>query len=602
MNQQIDCMKNVCIKTGALLLLLVMAGISCKKLDETRPFDKFDELAVWSSKNNAMVFVNGTYGDVLGLYTNYVADEIWTNNIIASNGDAFTRDQITRDDDYGFNQFARIRRCNLIIEKAQASSMTEAEKAELVGHGKFLRAMTYYWLARRFGRVVYIDRVLTENEESYALPQTASIAETYSLIMKDIDDAITGLPETASTGIASKSAAYALKSEAALQAAAYTGEAGYYQQAIAAADAVINNGNHALQADYEGLFNEKQRFSTEVILGYYRDKSNTVVSSIDMDMQRAIPNVNNDDLNLRGATPLFKQDKVFENWGRYSPTQNLMDEYLAIDEADPAKAVKWDQTSQYLANITKRSSSYSDSAVISGDGSINSIIYNNRDKRLAASIVYDSTAWYGELVTTNRNGNLHRLIKGSLNSDCCTQITNAFFRKGIYTNIAPRPFFNVNTDYHWVIFRLGRVYLNKAEALLRQDKIAEAVQTLNITREFHGGLPPSTATTSVAAWTDYKRERRVELFKEKDYYWSLLRWGKYGGDANHGIAANGTIPELEQAPTFMEINADRRGYRIEVINFNQNDQRIFDETRRYLLPIQNSQIVRHGSLQQNPNW
>ncbi|KYP15364.1 RagB/SusD family nutrient uptake outer membrane protein [Flavihumibacter sp. CACIAM 22H1] len=595
-------MKKLFIKIGAVFFLLALLGISCKKLDETRPFDKFDELAVWSSKNNAMVFVNGAYAEVLNLYTNYVEDEVRTNNIIASNGDAFTRDQITRDDDYGFNQFSRIRRCNLIIEKAQTSNLTEAEKTELVGHGKFLRAMTYYWLARRFGRVVYVDRLLTESEENFSLPQTASIAETYTLLMKDINDAIAGLPETAPSGLASKAAAYALKSEVALQAAAYTGEASYYQQSIDAADAIIGSGKHALQADYEGIFNEKQRFSSEVILGYYRDKSNTVVSSIDWDMQRAIPNVNNDDLNLRGGTPLFKQDKVFENWGRYSPTQNLMDDYLAIDQADPTKAVKWDQTSQYQANITKRSSTYADSAVITGQGSINSVIYNNRDKRLAASIVYDSTAWYGELVTTNRNGNLHRLIKGSLNSDCCTQITNAFFRKGIYSNIAPRPFFNVNTDYHWVIFRLGRVYLNKAEALLRQGKIPEAVQTFNITREFHGGLPASTAVSAADAWTDYKRERRVELFKEKDYYWSLLRWGKYGGDANHGIAANGTIPELEEAPTFMEINANRNGYRVEVINFNQNDIRVFDETRRYLLPIQNSQIVRHGSLEQNPNW
>ena len=594
-------MKTTYSKIGIFLLLMLAVGVSCKKLDETRPFDKFDELAVWSSKNNAMVFVNGTYSDVLGLYTNYVADEVWTNNIIASDGNGFTRDQITRDDDYGFNQFGRIRRCNIIIEKAETSNLTPAEKAELVGHGKFLRAMTYFWLARRFGRVVYVDRVLTESEENFALPQTASPAETYTLIMKDIDDAIAGLPADASSGLATKTAAQALKSEVALQAAAYTGENAYYQQSIDAADAVINSGKHALQTDYEGIFNEKQRFSSEVILAFYRDKSNTVVSSM-VDMQEAIPNVNNDDLNLRGGTPLFKQDKVFENWGRYSPTQNLLDDYLAIDAADPTKAVKWDETSQYLANLSKRASSFKDSAVITGAGSVNSIIYNNWDKRLAASIVYDSTQWYGELVTTNRNGNLHRLIKGSLNSFCCTQITNTFFRKGIYSNVAPRPFFNVNTDYHWVIFRMGRVYLNKAEALLRQGKIAEAVQTLNITREFHGGLPPSTAASAAQAWTDYKRERRVELFKEKDYYWSLLRWGKYGGDANHGLPANSTIPELEDAPTFMEINTNRNGYRIEVINFNQNDVRVFDETRRYLLPIQNSQIIRHGTLQQNPNW
>jgi len=595
-------MRNIISKTVLGILLLLVVVVSCKKLDETNPFDKFPESEVWNSKSNAMVFVNGVYSSVLNLYTNYVADEVWTNNIIASDGLGFTREQISRDDDYGFNQFSIIRSCNLIIEKAGAAeTLSDADKTELKAHGKFLRAMTYYWLARRFGRVVWVDKVLTENEPTYSLPATADIAETYSLIMKDVEDAAADLPSEAKAGLGSKWAALALKSEVALQAAAYTGDASYYQKAVDAADAVIDGGKHFLEADYEGLFCERARFSPEIILATYRDKSNTVVSNI-TDMQLAIPNINNDDLRLRGATPLFKQDKVFEDWGKFSPTQNIMDEYLAIDAADPSKAVRWDQTSQYVNNITKRASSYVDSAEVTGAGSINSIIYNNRDKRLAASIVYDSTAWYGEMVTTNRTGNLHRLIKGSLNTGCCTQITNAYFRKGIYNNAAPRPFFNVNTDYHWVIFRLGRVYMNKAEALLRQNKIAEAVATLNVTRQFHGGLPSSIATTSALAWTDYKRERRVELFKEKDYYWSLLRWGKYGGDANEGVPAGGNIAELEKKPTFMEINANRSGYRVEEITHSQNSDRQFDETRRYLLPIQNSQIVRHGSLQQNPNW
>ncbi len=593
-------MKRYITKIVLALTVLSVCIYSCKQLDDTRPFDKFDETAVWSSKSNAMLFVNGVYSSVLGLYTNTVEDEVRTSNIIQSDGNAFTRESITRDDDYGFNQFSKIRSCNLIIEKANASAaLAEGDKVELVAHGKFLRAMTYYWLARRFGRVIWVDKVLTENETNYALPQTTNIAETYNLIMKDIDDAIAGLPASSPAGIATKASAYALKSEAALQAAAYTGDNTYYQKAIDAADAVIATGK-PLETDYEGMFNERARFSPEILLATYRDKSNTVVSSI-QDMQEAIPNVNNDDLRLRNATPLFKQDKVFEDWGKFSPTQNIIDEYLVIDAADPSKAVKWDQSSQFLKNVTKKPSAFLDSAIVTGAGSINSIMYDNRDKRLAASIVYDSTAWYGELVTTNRNGNLNRMIKGSLNSGCCTQITNAYFRKGIY-NVSPRPFYNTPVDYHWVIFRMGRVYLNKAEALLMQNKIADAVTTLNITRQGHGGLPPSTATTAEAAWKDYKRERRVELFKEKDYYWSLLRWGKYGGNANGGAAPGAKIAELLEKPTFMEINATRKGYRIEVLNFQLNDQRMFDETRRYLLPIQNSQIVRHGAMTQNPNW
>ena len=188
-------MKRYITKIVLILTVLCVGIYSCKQLDDTRPFDKFDETAVWSSKGNAMLFVNGVYSSVLGLYTNTVEDEVRTSNVIQSDGNAFTRESITRDDDYGFNQFSRIRSCNLIIEKATASTaLGDGDKAELVAHGKFLRAMTYYWLARRFGRVIWVEKVLTENETNYALPQTANIAETYNLIMKDIDDAIAGMP------------------------------------------------------------------------------------------------------------------------------------------------------------------------------------------------------------------------------------------------------------------------------------------------------------------------------------------------------------------------------------------------------------------------
>jgi len=138
---------------------------------------------------------------------------------------------------------------------------------------------------------------------------------------------------------------------------------------------------------------------------------------------------------------------------------------------------------------------------------------------------------------------------------------------------------------------------------LKQNKIPEAVQAYNKTRTVHGGLPASTASDATDAWTDYKRERRVDLAKELDYYWSLLRWGKYGGEANHGAAPGGKIPELLEKPSTIEINVNRTGYRIEVVDYGSADQRSFDETRRYLLPIPNSQIVRHGpGLDQNPGY
>ena len=90
-------MKRYITKIVLALTVLSVCIYSCKQLDDTRPFDKFDETAVWSSKSNAMLFVNGVYSSVLGLYTNTVEDEVRTSNIIQSDGNAFTRESITRD-------------------------------------------------------------------------------------------------------------------------------------------------------------------------------------------------------------------------------------------------------------------------------------------------------------------------------------------------------------------------------------------------------------------------------------------------------------------------------------------------------------------------
>ena len=107
---------------------------------------------------------------------------------------------MNRDWSWGFNQFGTIRRCNLIIEKSQASTgLSDADKKALVAEGKMLRAMTYYYIAKHCGRVIWVDHVLAETDE-FNLPLTESIDKTYDLILKDIDDAIAGLPETSLQG------------------------------------------------------------------------------------------------------------------------------------------------------------------------------------------------------------------------------------------------------------------------------------------------------------------------------------------------------------------------------------------------------------------
>ncbi len=587
-----------------VLAVLIGIGMSCSDVLNTQPYDKFTESTVWGSRATADAFVYSTYSSVVyGLYSSNIELDAYTTNSIDNRGTAVTREEITRDKDFGFNKFSQIRRCNLIIQKvAESKVLSATDKKELTAEAKFLRAMTNFWLAKRFGRIVWIDKIISADTTDFTLP-LESTTSTYAKIMQDVDDAIAGLPATSLAGRANKYAAYALKTEVGLQAAAYTGDAGYFQKVVDASDEIINKGGYTLDTDYESMFNEKGRYSKEIILGVYRSKENTVISNI-ADVQNVVPNTNNDALKRTGSGPYFNVDGIFCAWGFWGPSQNLVDDYLVIDDAT-CEAVRWDKSTQFTRNVTKVAGTDPnaiDAGVVTGTGRINEIMYKNRDKRFAASIVYDSCYWFNELVTTCINGNLNRTVNGGL-ADCCVPEQNYFWRKGVY-NVSPRVFYGVASDYHWVVFRLGRIYLNKAEALLKMGKISEGVAAFNVTRITHGGLPSSTATASSQAWTDYKRERRVEQPKEGvgDYYFSLLRWGKYGGDANSGRTPGAKIAELEEPATFISITKNRKNYEVIKFVYNNNQIRVFDNTRRYLFPIPQAQIDRNPKLTQNQGW
>lgn len=581
------------------IFALILSVSSCQDdILDTEPFEgKYSEETVWGSMESAEAFLFSTYSSVMGDYTNFVGEEGYTTNNVDDRGNSVSRGQITRDDDFGFNRFGNIRRCNLIIEKAAASAvLTESNKKLLTAEAKFLRALQYYQQAKLFGRFVWIDKVL-KPEDDLSLPLTPDIATSYNYIIKDLDDAIAGLPETSASGRSNKYAALALKSEVALQAAAYTGNTTYFQQSLDASNMVINSNKYIIDPDYEGMFNEKNSTSKEIILGVYRSSANTNCENME-DLQNIVPNTNNDNVTRSGGSPQFKVDKIFEAWLYHAPSQNLVDQYLVIDQTTGG-AVKWNESTQYKANFTKTTGNLESAAYKGTSGDVSSLIYANRDKRFYATIVYDSCTWFNETVTTKVKGNLHRLVNGALGPHM--GLTNYYWRKGVY-NVSPRVFYGIPTNYHWPVFRLSELYLNKAEALLMQGKVADAVAALNKTRVTHGQLPAFVATTLATAWEDYKLERRVEMVKEKDYYWSLLRWGKYGREANHGLAPGGNIPELEEVPTFIEIARDRKSYFIDPITFNVNNVRDFDETKRYLFPIPQGQINRNSKLTQNPNW
>lgn len=594
-------------------LLFCTAGVlqGCNDFLDTKPSESYSEELVWSSRSTAEAFILQTYNDVIPKYTDFKTEDcLTTNSVYVYQGSPnAVRELVDRGWDFGFGDFGTVRRCNLIIEKVAASPIDEKSKTELIAEGKMLRAMTYYYQAKHTGRVIWVDRVLTE-EDDFNLKLTSTIKESYDYILKDLNDAIAGLPTESKAGRLNKNAALALKSEVCLTAAAYTGEKALFQQAIDAVDAIQG---YTLDSNYEGMFNQDGAYSSpEIILARYRSKDNNTCGNTLM--QEMIPNQNNDAIKNFGCSPVMKTDFIFECWMSHAPSQNLVDNYLVIDRLTN-QAVPWNESTQFKNSVNEvpvsdvADMAYDPKELVNGKGyvskdgtKLNELVYGDRDKRFYATIVYDSCLFYGETITMCQKGNLNRCSRVGNPGTSHMPLTNYMWRKSIY-NVSPRPFVDVLTDYHYVVFRLGRVLMNKAEALLCQGKWQEAMNVINKTREVHGGLPASTATNLAEAWIDYKRERNVELPLEGDYYWSLLRWGKYGQEANHGLAPTSVIPELNCPATFSEISKDRQRMFVGQVQFT-NDQREF-RTRRYLFPIPQGVINANPALSdadQNPEW
>lgn len=607
-----------------LISLCLIGSSGCEGFLNTFPKESYSDQTVWASQGTVDAFVVGNYKNAFDPYLEFAKwDRTFSNNMLNSLAScpAEARGLMENTYEWGLDsKFTAIRNCNIIIEKvAESKALDNAFKKRYTAEAKMMRAMIYFDLARKGGRYIWVDKVLDTHDE-FNLPLTKDITESYAHILKDLREAVSDLPEERVPGRLDRNSALALISEVCLTAAAYTNDASslqngksLYQEAV---DAVNMISGVSLDPDYESIFNQKGAYgSPEIILARYWSADNTRVA--DTDMIDLIPNLLNSNLERYGCGPLFKVSDIFECWCSYSPSQNLVDDYLVIDRKT-GKAERWNETSQFTENTRKLPSGEILGKITARDPkevaentlayeltnpdlNISELIYNDRDKRFDASILHDGSAFLGEALTMNYKGNASRWAATPLQDE--SGQTNYLTRKYIYTNMSPRPFFNVYTDYHKIVFRYGRALLNKAEALLRLGEIPEAVETLNKTRTIHGGLPESQAANLQDAWNDYKIERRVELFYEGDWYFSLLRWGKYGNEANDGKTPGSVIDELTEPATFIEINADRTALYVGNMQY-QNDTRHFD-TRQYLFPITKSVINANSAISdsdQNPGW
>ena len=629
-------MKNI-LKYGFLGLGIV-AMTSCIDTMDTHPTTVFDAETVWGSKATVEGFVYSTYTDVI--HAGYAGSgtsvgwEARTPNAVKCSqvGEGIdgtaTELDISSGQDWGCNRFSLLRRANLIIHNVEASStLSDAEKKELSAHGYLMRGMIFFDQARKMGRFVPVTQVFSvERPEEVNIPMTKTVGEGYDLIISDLTKAADYLPTSNMPGLPTRYAAGVLLSRAALQAYAYTNDSKYLDVAIEYANDVINNSGVSLAtnlAPNKSMWNETDLYNPEILWAYYREKDNTNVQSFD-ELMRTYPNISTDNVKNSQSPVALKQTngQTFEGWAVFFPTQDLADQFLVTDEAT-GEALPWYETSQYTDNVNvldpttiTEAGQVDQYSQLNGDlrriptpqdfnqtkdgypvfqryhklkagaeRDLSDLMYQGRDKRFYTTMVHDKATWMNEFIGLNLGGNMSMGVRDKEDGGWYNTTTGYYWRKSNIENPEPRAYYNSKVALHFNITRLGEAYLNLAEAQLLKKNIPAAVAALNATRVAHGGLAPSTASTEEEAWADYIRERNCEMANETgDIYFSYLRWGKYGGYANHGRAAGEVIADLDRPAYKIQISRDRSQLIVSQVTLLNSAQRAFT-TRRYLLPI-----------------
>ncbi len=157
--------------------------------------------------------------------------------------------------------YAAINRCNQALAIfPKLDKVTPSLKVRLEGEAKFMRAFMYFTLVKGYGGVPIIDHlpIPTSDEDRIMQLTRKSPAEVYAFIEKDLNDAITNLPDKSAYGPddktrVSKGSAYALMAKVNLYQK-------NWQKVIDNCDKVTG---YALVSDYALQYKKEGEFGPE---------------------------------------------------------------------------------------------------------------------------------------------------------------------------------------------------------------------------------------------------------------------------------------------------------------------------------------------------
>lgn len=567
------------------IALLGIVVLSCRDLD-LDPKGVLGEPELFGNEFGVKKYFAGLYNylpieDFVYYGTNsdhaYRPDNYWEagkNSLGNMSGEFFNSWVGVDNDGFAYWPYDRIRDVNTFIQNFPnyEDQYTEDDYNRLLGEAYFLRAFYYFGLVKRYGGVPIIKEVQdpTADAETLEVPRDTEY-DTWKFIYEDLTFAIENMSETSESGRANKYVAAALLSRAMLYAgsvAKYTQYLGFGSEAATGAglagmdlsqaneffqysvDAgkIVEQGPYALYTNYP----DKAKNFAQLFLD--PTSSETIFIK---DYDQTVPG--NTRLRHSYDALMCPQPDMSSFVGAESyPPLDFMELYDMPAIVNPdGTPVRFNSRSDIRNGMEPRmrGTMYFDGDELRGKTfSIQRGIYRNFDalasdaengSNAAPINSADNRILGGRGWTTEINGVTYNITGAHGHFDDQGGENNcwgaAFVRKYVNPDMATSDVREYRSGQHWVVFRLGEIYLNTAEALYELGKREEAFGYIEKIRERAGSQVVRPAidmtTTNIGSINNanysyqieaslqfIRDERERELYGENHWWWDLRRW------------------------------------------------------------------------------
>lgn len=529
--------------------LLLLGSSACSNYLEKETFDIITPDKVWNDPKLIDAVLVGMYYYVQMEDFDYWYRDPWRLQNASSMSDdaqgSFQKDPLFDNgnatytyEDALFEQkfsdvYKYIRNCNDFLYQIEISTILSADKKkELAAEVRFLRAMHYFTLVKRYGGVPLIKEPQEYNPsdlESLRVPRNTE-KDIYDFIISECQAAAQDLPETRSNEAKYRTYKYvalALCSRTALYAGSIarygtvqlnglvgipSSEADrYFQTSYDASKTIIESGQFAL---YNKKPDNKSQNYCDIFLKGNGDNGEYIFQK-----QYNVSGGKAHSWDKRNAPFSYRGS----GWGcGIAPTLELVEAYEYIDGSEGSLKLEENGKQRRFDDPYE--------------------LFANKDPRLFASVFLPGSPCMGTNIewirgiidfknekhqaTTQPDGDNTVTIDG-ITYKTCGKDGGADAGDASKTGFYQKKFFdetltnmNMNqSETPWPIFRLGEVYLNLAEAAMELNKSSEALDAVNKIRERAG-----IALLSTINLDKVRHERRVELAFEGHRFWDLKRW------------------------------------------------------------------------------